>query len=573
MDTSFFPRSTPPPQGSPPAALTRPSLPSEHFPHGWLREQVRGRDLLVLGLCTVLLVTNVPLIAGAGGASFVYWGLGFLTFLLPSALVCAQLSRMFPGEGAVYLWANHALGDFWDTLVGFFCNWWPGCIGLTIEALACVTSLQALNTPWLQASWQQGLAALGVLILAQLLCSFGQQRLQQLLGTLFLIYLGFFVLMGVAGVAFVVAGHHPQGDFSLHSWLPGPTTFPLFATVIVSLLGVAAPLNLGAEVRERSAVSRYLCWGTGVTIGVYLLGNLAVSVVLPPADLGNPAFLTELFTRVWGPFGTLIGIVNYVVLILYFLCATAAFNALAARLLLVAGVDQRLPAFLGRLHAGFPRNATLVQTGINVLFVSTVFLGTAWLLPPASHLSFAVFLVTINGASLIWNLAMIGLFLCGIILVHLHRRSWQGGWVVPPPLFLLACMLGMGAAAGAIVSTLVAGSPLPGVLSNASWLYWVLLVTLASLAVGAILSFLAPEAEDLRAFFARSSARERQRTPPTHPAPAIPVAVYAPARSGPLPGQRPAHGSIPPVGSPSRRVPSRDPSSVVWSDQRNTPTR
>lgn len=481
----------------------RPSLPSEQIPRGWLWEGLRGRDLLVLCLFSVLLVTNVPVIAGAGGASFVYWGLGFLTFLIPSALVCAQLYRMFPGEGAVYLWANKALGNFWDTLLGFFCNWWPGCIGLTIEALACVTSIQALNASWLQASWQQGLAGITVLVLAQGLCFLGQRRLQQVLNSVFLVYLGFFLLLGIAGVIFVLTGHHPQGDFSSQGWVPGPTTYPLFATVIVSLLGMAVPLNLGAEVRNRREASQYLLWGTGITMGVYVLGTLAISAVLPLGDLGNPAFLTELFTIVWGPFGQALGLANYVVLIIYFICATAAFNTLFARLLWVAGVDQRLPALLGRLRAGVPFHATLVQTLINMLFLGVVFLVAPWLAPSVTQLSFAVFLVTINGASLIWNLAMIGLFLCGMLLVQRFRRQWHGGWVLPPVLFYVACAVGMGASTVAIISTLVAGSPLPNILSNTNWIYWVLVVTLASLAVGAIVSFLAPEAEDLSAFFAR----------------------------------------------------------------------
>ena len=87
-------------RGRPAVKIIRPPLPSEQLPRGWLWEGLRGRDLLVLCLFSVLLVTNVPVIAGAGGASFLYWGLGFLTFLIPSALVCAQLYRMFPGEGA-----------------------------------------------------------------------------------------------------------------------------------------------------------------------------------------------------------------------------------------------------------------------------------------------------------------------------------------------------------------------------------------------------------------------------------------------------------------------------------------
>src|SRR5260370_40013162 len=75
-------------------------LPSGRLRPGWLPQVLTTRDMTVLCLFSVLLVSNVPLIAGAGAAGYLYWLLGFLTFLIPSALICAQLYRLFPGEGA-----------------------------------------------------------------------------------------------------------------------------------------------------------------------------------------------------------------------------------------------------------------------------------------------------------------------------------------------------------------------------------------------------------------------------------------------------------------------------------------
>src|SRR5712692_5515319 len=156
-------------------------LPSERLGPGRLPQVLGTRDMTVLCLFAVLLVSNVSLIAGAGAAGYLYWCLGFLVFLIPSALICAPLYRLFPGEGAVYLWANEAFGSFWDTFIGFFCNWFPGAIGLTIEAGAVVTYIQALNSNWLTLPWQQGVAEIIVLVAALGLCVFGQRQLQNIL--------------------------------------------------------------------------------------------------------------------------------------------------------------------------------------------------------------------------------------------------------------------------------------------------------------------------------------------------------------------------------------------------------
>lgn len=492
-----------------PPGMSAPVLPSQQLPEDWLPRVLRAGDLTVLCLFSVLLVTNVPLIAGAGGAAFIYWGLGFAAFLIPSALVCAQLYRLFPGEGAVYLWANKAFGSFWDSFLGLFCNWWPGAIGLTIEAGACIASMQALNPGWLQVAWQQGLAEIGVLLLAQALCFLGQRRLQRIFNSVFLAYLAMFLLLGLAGLIFLAAGHRVQGNLSAQGWQVQTGNFPFFATVVVSLLGMAVPLNLGAEIMQRKAVNGYLLWGTVITIVVYLLATLAVIAILPPADLFNPAFLTEIFSIAFGStVGSALGMLNYVILILYFICATAAFNTLFARLLLVAGLDRRLPVQMRRLNVNrVPFNATLVQTVLNIAFVVAIFLIAPLFAPSSQGFSTLVFLITINGASVVWYIAMIGLFLCGIILFTRYKRQLAGKWVLHRYLLYLACLAGIITSSIAIYFTFFAGSPLPQLLDNQNWFYWVLLVTLGSLALGATYSFLVPEAEDLVALAALAKAR------------------------------------------------------------------
>ena len=82
-------------------------------------------DLGVIFVALVLFVSNSSTVQFAGSAIYVFWILGFLTFLIPGALVTAQLGRMFPEEGSLYVWTHKALGKFW----GFFARparAWPG---------------------------------------------------------------------------------------------------------------------------------------------------------------------------------------------------------------------------------------------------------------------------------------------------------------------------------------------------------------------------------------------------------------------------------------------------------------
>jgi amino acid transporter len=493
----------------PPARL---ELPSEKIPEGWLMRTFRARDLTIMALFAVLLVTNVPVIAGAGNAAYLYWILGFLTFLIPSALICGQLYRLFPGEASVYLWANKAFGSFWDSFLGLFCNWWPGAFGLTIEAGAVVTSLQAINSNWLPLPWQQGLVAICVLIVAQGLCLLGRHRLQGLLNSAFIAYAVMFFLLGFAGVVWIISGHSFQGNASVASWHMNSGNYSVYATVIVSLLGMAVPLNLGAEILHKRAVSQYLVWGTVIIIVGYMFATFGVLAILPAKDIANPAFITEMFSLAFGPaIGGVLGTLNYVILVIYFICATAAFNLMFARLMMAAGIDRRLPSAMQSLNRQkTPVNAMWAQIIINIGFECIVFFIAPLIAPSNPGFFFTVYLVSINGLSVVWNIAMIGLFVCGILLCIRYRQRLVGIKILPLPLLCLAALLGCFGAGFAIYSTFFAGSPLPQALSNADWVYWVLLVVLGSLAIGAVYSFLVPESEDLVALLAPKKSPTRR---------------------------------------------------------------
>jgi amino acid transporter len=478
-------------------------LPSARlFEAGWLPRILRTRDLFLFCLVAVLLVTNVPLVAGAGGASMIYWILGFLMFLIPSTLIAAQLFRLFPGEAAVYQWTNRALGNFWDSFVGFFCNWWPGgAVGLTVEAGAVVSSIQMINANWLSLPWQQGLAELGVLLVAQLLCFLPQHLLKQCLKVIVLCYLFMMFLLGWAGITWLISGHPIQGDVSAQGWQIHPEQYPIFATVILALLGVAIPLNVGAEIMHRHAANRALFWGVIVIMVGYLISTLGVLVVLPPKDLTNPSFMSEIFTLAFGPaIGGFLGLLNALVMITYFLFAATVYNQLFSRFLLTASIDRRLPATFAQLsQRGVPMNAMIAQTIINSGFIIMVFFLAPIFAPSNQHFSFVVFLVVMNGAAVVWNVAMIGLFLSGIVLFLRHPGQLAACKLVPNWILHTAAVVGIIASLVAIYSVFFAGSPVPDTLNNQEWGFWVLLIVLGSMAIGAVYSYLVPEAEDLAA--------------------------------------------------------------------------
>lgn len=84
-----------------------------------LRRELRLRDIVYFNVCAIISLRWVAAAAHAGPQSFVLWILAALFFFLPSALVVARLSQLFPSEGGLYNWTKHAFGD----RHAFVCGW------------------------------------------------------------------------------------------------------------------------------------------------------------------------------------------------------------------------------------------------------------------------------------------------------------------------------------------------------------------------------------------------------------------------------------------------------------------
>src|SRR5581483_7278854 len=107
--------------------------------------------------------------SGAGAAAYIYWILGFVTFLIPGAIITGQLGLMFPGEGSLYIWTTRAFGNFMGFLAGF-CTWWPGILTMVAASDAVVSLIQQLGNLFhinlLSDPGIQGIVIIAVLILS-----------------------------------------------------------------------------------------------------------------------------------------------------------------------------------------------------------------------------------------------------------------------------------------------------------------------------------------------------------------------------------------------------------------------
>src|SRR5207247_9795649 len=231
-------------------------------------------DLIVIFVALVLFMNNSAGVQFAGPAMFPYWIVAFLTFLITGAFVTAQLGRMFPEEGSIYVWTHKALGPFWGFLAGFLA-WWPGPIVMVTGGILVATFLQQIGTlanhSILTKNWEVGLVVLAVLWFSAAMSLLRMRLTQNYVNVQFFFFAAAICLIGLCRVLWPADGHPAANSFAAANWKPFlgdklvfhiPANLTFFSFAILALLGIETPPNSGGEVKggER-AIRKYLTCG------------------------------------------------------------------------------------------------------------------------------------------------------------------------------------------------------------------------------------------------------------------------------------------------------------------------
>lgn len=464
-------------------------LRSERIAGGILPKVLNSFDMVAIFVAIVLFISNSAIMAGgAGPAAYIYWILGFITFLIPGAIVTGQLGLMFPGEGSIYVWTNKAFGAFMGFFAGF-CAWWPGVLVMIATGDAVVSLIQQLNANFLTESWQQGLMIIAIIAFSLLLSILRFRVTQNFVNIVFVAYGGAILLIGLAGL--LSLGHPAPVDYSAPHWAPtwGNATF--YGTVILALLGIEVPLNMGVEINDARAITRYLLWGSAVVIAAYLIGTFGVMVAVPIKDQGSPSAIAEAVQLAFGPAGTVLGwLVNFI-FIGFFIFNTAVYNYSFGRLLFVSGLDRRMPAVMSKVNANrVPWVAVLVQSIISAFFTVLAFIIAPYTLRAGltpGNLSTVVYDILQAAVTVIWCVSMVVLFVDVIIIRYKYHEAFTRARLAPDWVFYLCSVLGLIASGVGVYVTFT--GPWTSLISYTAWIGWIGGIAVLSLIAGAILFF------------------------------------------------------------------------------------
>jgi glutamate:GABA antiporter len=465
-------------------------------------------DLVVIFVAIVLFINNASGVQFAGPSVFIFWVLAFLTFLITGGFVTAQLGRMFPEEGSLYVWTHKALGPFWGFFAGFVA-WWPGPLVMVAAGILVANFLQqtaVLIKPSCEApcifteNWQIGLVVLAVVWFSAGMSLLRMRVTQNYVNVQFFFYAAAIFLIGLAGVVWLLKGNASANSFAAAEWNPFrddlghaalgiPANLTFFSFAILALLGIETPLNLGVEVRggER-AIRTYLLWGCAIVIAAYLWTTWGNMVSVPIADLNGT---TGGAQAVGAAMGRGFGIFVSLVLAWVFLTATVVYNYAFARLLFVSGLEKRLPHQIGQVNRNkVPANAVILQTVLASVFAIVVF----FLLGAGTSDPYKYFYALYAGLTIVWCISTALLFLDVFFARRANPQRFEEARRAPLWVLYASGVAGTVVNIVAVFLIFTGSWYPPGWPTLAGWNAWMIGITLISVISGIVIYLISQQA-------------------------------------------------------------------------------
>ncbi|MGY1620252.1 APC family permease [Geodermatophilus sp. SYSU D00691] len=443
-------------------------------------EQVLPKVLGTFGLTATYVfiicwITGSSVMATGGWTAIPMWVLGIVLFLVPAGMAVAELGNLWPGQGGVYIWAYRTMNEPLAFFGGFL-SWVPVILnGAASPAIVLQLLLLAFHAEiGLTLSIILQLVILwvvGGLALARLAAN------QRIMNITFVVYGVLTAVIFVVGVSYAVSNGGPATEFVARDALVPNFAVGgfLFGTVLLYLVGVETPFNMGAEfLSVKRSATRMIAWGSAALILIYLLTTLGTMMALP----------TEEIDPVTGVIGMLAqsgwdGLMEVaaIVLALIVFVALVTYQVAYSRLIFVSGLERHLPRIFTHLNPRTrnPVTAVLVQGAISSTIMVALF----------SQSSMANVTVYLTGAlSVIWLVSGFFFFVPLVIArrKYADRYATEDFWRIPggmPVVWLVAVIGSLSTAAGVYYSFATPWIDVPA----GTWMTWLGSITAGFLVV------------------------------------------------------------------------------------------
>lgn len=349
-------------------------------------------SLTMITVGSVDSIRNLPATALFGSQLIFYFILGALFFLIPTALVSAELASGWPKQGGIYIWVKQAFGKragFLAIWLQWIENviWYPTLLSFVAGTIGYLINPALTDNPYfLWAVIVTCFWGATILNLRGMSSSAAFSTLCSLAGLL----LPMALIIGL-GVAWIATGNPLQVQFDSASIVPHLSDRSMWVSltaIIMSFCGIEiATVHANDVNNPQHAFPKALIYSVGIILSTLILGSLAIAIVLPQNDINLVAGIMQAFEAFFLAYHMhwMMPVVA-VMLVLGGLGGVSNWIIAPTKGLLVAAEDGNLPAVFQQTNSHGAPVLMLYTQAIIVTLLSTLFLfmpsvnGSYWLL-------------------------------------------------------------------------------------------------------------------------------------------------------------------------------------------------
>ncbi|MGL6030270.1 MAG: amino acid permease [Legionella sp.] len=349
-------------------------------------------SLTMITVGSVDSIRNLPATALFGSQLIFYFILGALFFLIPTALVSAELASGWAKQGGIYIWVKQAFGKragFLAIWLQWIENviWYPTLLSFVAGTIGYLINPALTDNPYfLWAVIVTCFWGATILNLRGMSSSAAFSTLCSLAGLL----LPMALIIGL-GVAWIATGNPLQVQFDSASIVPHLSDRSMWVSltaIIMSFCGIEiATVHANDVNNPQHAFPKALIYSVGIILSTLILGSLAIAIVLPQNDINLVAGIMQAFEAFFLAYHMhwMMPVVA-VMLVLGGLGGVSNWIIAPTKGLLVAAEDGNLPVAFQRTNSKGAPVLMLYTQAIIVTLLSTLFLfmpsvnGSYWLL-------------------------------------------------------------------------------------------------------------------------------------------------------------------------------------------------
>ncbi|OCH97769.1 transporter [Legionella jamestowniensis] len=349
-------------------------------------------SLTMITVGSVDSIRNLPATALFGSQLISFFILGALFFLIPTALVSAELASGWAKQGGIYIWVKEAFGK----KTGFLAIWLQW-----IENVIWYPTILSFVAGTIGYLINPGMADNPYFLWLVIVCSFWGATLLNLRGmrssalfsnicALSGLLLPMALIIGL-GALWIVGGNPLQVQFDSHSISPhwqDKSMWVSLTAIMMSFCGIEiATVHANDVQNPQQAFPRALIYSVLIILSTLILGSLAIAVVLPQHDINLVAGIMQAFDAFFARYhlSWFMPIVA-VMLVMGGLGGVSNWIIAPTKGLLVAAEDGNLPVLFQRANRNGAPIVMLISQAVIVTILSALFLfmpsvnGSYWLL-------------------------------------------------------------------------------------------------------------------------------------------------------------------------------------------------